>query len=211
MSKSVRTTIKLTERSHLILCKLPQKLTFSSDDFEQLWKERPDSRGSVVIIGRRVDTPRWHASYLRQYKFSGIQLGSFDRPIPQKVKEILEWANRELIKDFSVESGSEAAFNQVLVNWYRDGHDYIGKHSDDERQLVPRSPIFSLSLGAERKFRLRTKKDGKISRDILLNDRDIVMMCGDTQKEFTHEIVKIAGKKGENVGRRINVTFRMFQ
>ena len=35
-------------------------------------------------------------------------------------------------------------------------------------------------------------------------------MGGDFQKEFTHEIVKVSGKKGENVGKRINLTFRQF-
>jgi hypothetical protein len=33
-------------------------------------------------------------------------------------------------------------------------------------------------------------------------------MGGEMQKHFTHEVVKIAGKKGEDVGRRLNITFR---
>lgn len=31
-------------------------------------------------------------------------------------------------------------------------------------------------------------------------------MCDDMQKEYTHEIVKINGKKGLNTGKRVNIT-----
>lgn len=31
------------------------------------------------------------------------------------------------------------------------------------------------------------------------------------QREFTHEVPKIAGKKGEGAGRRINITLRAFK
>ena len=38
----------------------------------------------------------------------------------------------------------------------------------------------------------------------------VVVMGGEMQKYFKHEIPKITGKKGENFGRRINITFRQF-
>ena len=30
-------------------------------------------------------------------------------------------------------------FDQVLVNWYQNGNDYISAHSDDEPQIKPNS------------------------------------------------------------------------
>lgn len=38
---------------------------------------------------------------------------------------------------------------------YKDGGDHIGEHRDDERELVPRSPIASVSFGACRDFVFR--------------------------------------------------------
>ena len=38
-----------------------------------------------------------------------------------------------------------AAPNAVLLNWYADGAHYMGAHSDDETQLLPNAPIFSVS------------------------------------------------------------------
>lgn len=75
--------------------------------------------------------------------------------------------------------------------------------------MVPLSPILSLSFGATRKFRIRDKND-KIIKDIDLHDSDIIVMCGNMQKEFKHEIVKVSGEKGAKVGKRINITFRQF-
>ena len=38
---------------------------------------------------------------------------------------------------------------------YKDGTDYMGEHRDDEKELVPTSPIASLSLGQPRDFIFR--------------------------------------------------------
>uniref|UniRef100_A0A493T4B7 DNA oxidative demethylase ALKBH2 n=1 Tax=Anas platyrhynchos platyrhynchos TaxID=8840 RepID=A0A493T4B7_ANAPP len=46
-------------------------------------------------------------------------------------------------------------FNFVLINRYKDGLDHIGEHRDDEKELVPRSPIASVSFGACRDFVFR--------------------------------------------------------
>ena len=48
-------------------------------------------------------------------------------------------------------------FNSVLANLYRDGHDHVPWHSDDERSLGPEPTIASLSFGDTRNFQLRKK------------------------------------------------------
>lgn len=42
-------------------------------------------------------------------------------------------------------------------------------------------------------------------------DGTFLVMGGTFQKEFTHEVPKINGVKGENIGKRINITFRQFK
>ena len=78
-------------------------------------------------------------------------------------------------------------FNGILVNYYIDGNEYIGKHSDDEGNLGVEG-VIAISYGAIRKFRIRDKKTNKIIQDIPTDPRKIIQMCGDFQKEFTHEI-----------------------
>lgn len=186
----------LSKKSYLLISKLPEEIT---PDFQELWEQHPQEKGKVLIYGKYRETPRWHQSYLRTYQFSGQHLGDTRDP-PKSVKKILDFINLN----------EEVKYNQVLVNWYLNGTNYIGSHSDDERQLIKYSNIFSLSLGETRKFRMRNKKTKKIVKDLNLGDRDIVVMGGTTQKEFKHEIVKIQGKKALAVGKRINITFRKF-
>lgn len=55
----------------------------------------------------------------------------------------------------AVEHATGCSFNSLLCNLYRDGHDSIGWHSDDEASLGPKPTIASLSLGDTRVFSLR--------------------------------------------------------
>ena len=49
--------------------------------------------------------------------------------------------------------------NHVLIQLYRTGADYISEHSDKTIDVVRRSRIVNVSLGARRTMTLRTKKD----------------------------------------------------
>ena len=109
--------------------------------------------------------------------------------------------------------GYENIFNQILINWYGNGAHYIGPHTDNEAQIVSASPIISITLNEgtiERIFRIRSKIDKKIILDISMPDKTYLVMGGDMQKMFTHEVPKITGKK-DLVGKRINITFRQFK
>jgi hypothetical protein len=57
----------------------------------------------------------------------------------------------------SVSAPSPFFFNTCLLNYYRDGKDSVGWHSDDEPIYGPRPLIASVSLGAARDFVLRRK------------------------------------------------------
>lgn len=48
--------------------------------------------------------------------------------------------------------------NHVLIQFYRDGNDYISEHSDKTLDIVKESYIANVSLGAERTMILRTKR-----------------------------------------------------
>ncbi|KAL4421409.1 hypothetical protein ABPG75_010700 [Micractinium tetrahymenae] len=167
---------------------------------DRLWVLRPPERGSVRIMGRTVQVPRWQQSYGRAYTFSGQTLGG--GPVPPELQPYLDWANS--LPQYG------GRFDEILLNWYENGQHCIGKHHDDETQLIQGAPIISISLGAERTFRIRATS-GERRRDIAMPHGTVLVMGGAMQKEFSHEVPKIDGEKGKWVGRRINVTLRQFK
>ena len=105
---------------------------------ETNWTQR-----EIIIFGRPVMQPRLMAWYGdREYRYSGICLS------PSK------WTSTVLTLKQRIERLSGAEFNTALLNLYRDGNDSMGWHQDNERTLGKNPVIASLSLGAERKFKL---------------------------------------------------------
>ena len=92
-------------------------------------------------------------------------------------------------------------YNAVLCNLYRDGNDSVGLHADAEPEMGP--VISSVSLGAERLFRLK-RKGGTVAFWERLPHGSLFIMAGNTQKTFKHEVPKERGV----VQPRINLTFR---
>ena len=105
-----------------------------------------------------------------------------------------------------VEKETGIHFDFVLLNYYRDGNDKVGWHSDDEESMES-SNIVSLSLGAERPFKFREKESHKVIWKQVLKNGSMVWMKPGCQEEYQHEVPKCA-KVNEP---RINLTFRKFK
>jgi alkylated DNA repair dioxygenase AlkB len=95
-------------------------------------------------------------------------------------------------------------FNSVLANLYRDGRDSVGWHSDDEPELGATPVIASLSFGATRTFRLRSRATREAALSLDLSHGSLLVMSGDTQRLYQHALPKRAGITAP----RINLTFR---
>jgi len=182
-------------------------------DFEYLWSLHPEQRGIIKMMGREIQTPRWQQAYGRDYWFSGMNHKAL--PIPDYIQPFVDCACQS--------SGS--MYNSALLNWYNDGKDYIGAHSDDESGLSG-DPIFSWTLYPNqglgvvpRIFRMKNKKT-KERFDIKLQHGMLVVMGGRCQSTHTHEVIKIRKKDYKDHGinadapgdqRRINITTRVFK
>src|SRR5215831_11065012 len=92
-------------------------------------------------------------------------------------------------------------YNAVLCNLYRNGNDSVGLHADAEPEMGP--VIASVSLGTERLFRLK-RKNGAVAFAERLPHGSLLIMGGNTQKNFKHEVPKDPGVPQP----RINLTFR---
>ena len=76
--------------------------------------------------------------------------------------------------------------------------------ADDEKELGMNPVIASLSFGASRNFQLQHRFQKSIPKQsIALNDASLLVMQGETQHFWKHQI-----PKQKNKGPRINLTFR---
>lgn len=125
------------------------------------------------------------------YKYSNKLAPS--QPLNNSLSKLLKKINKKF----------NSKFNGILVNEYLTGENYIGAHSDDETSLDD-SGVVAISYGATRIFRVRDKQSKKVIKDINMEHLDILIMSGDFQKEFTHEIPKQLKIKES----RISLTFR---
>ncbi|CAJ1922819.1 unnamed protein product [Cylindrotheca closterium] len=112
---------------------------------------------------------------------------------------------RKLAEDwYEKEAGRRVEFNVCLLNYYENGQQRIGWHSD--REEVGRStPIASISLGTPRHFLIRSKVNGVQDRASLdLANGSLVIMENACQMEYLHSVPK----QTEIETGRINLTFR---
>ncbi len=147
---------------------------------------------AISLYGKNVLQPRLTAYYGDlPYSYSGsVQEAKSDWPIS------LSSIRRR------VEKYLNQSFNAVLANRYRDGRDSIGFHSDDEKELGTNPTIASISLGDDREFIFRSRKD-KSEHPVWLRNGSLLVMAGTTQQHYQHGIKKIS-----HAGERINLTFR---
>jgi len=148
----------------------------------------------ATIMGRRMPLPRlvcWHGDKDAVYRYSGL----VHYPQP--------WTADLLRLKQAVEDASGWRFNSVLGNLYRDGQDSMGWHADQEQSLGENPTIASLSLGAERLFKIRHNKSGE-TLDLPLGDGSLLLMDGSLQHHWRHCVPKTRLP----VPARINLTFR---
>jgi len=163
------------------------------DLFDALKRDIPWEQRSLRIQGREIPQPRlisWHGDV--GYSYSGIEM------VLNPWTPMLEAIRR------NVERITGASFNSVLLNAYRHGRDSISMHADDEPELGPRPTIASISLGCERVFDMRRKDGTGSTVHIPLSHGSLLVMAGDTQRNWKHGIAKTT----RPVGERINLTFR---
>ncbi|AND71091.1 hypothetical protein ATSB10_36370 [Dyella thiooxydans] len=155
----------------------------------------------IRIFGREVASPRlscWIGDPGTSYVYSGTRF----EPHP--------WSERLDGLRARVGQACGERFNSVLANLYRNGDDAMGWHSDDEPELGERPVIASLSLGAERRFRLRPRRArGEPSRrddirSLILRHGSLLRMAGDTQRLYRHDLPRAKGLERP----RLNLTFR---
>ena len=148
----------------------------------------------IKMFGKDLKIPRlqcWIGDEGCDYKYSGKKLNRQDWS-----SELLQ-IRKKIFKDLKID------FNSVLANYYRDGKDSMGWHSDDEKELGPNPTIASISFGSERNLYFRNKIT-KETISIPQAHGCLIVIDGKTQKNWQHSIKKTQ----KIIGPRINLTFR---
>lgn len=156
---------------------------------ELAWEQR-----EIVLFGRRILQPRliaWAGAL--GYRYSGQTLEPRE-PTPTTAALLARVSER-----------TEAPFNHVLINRYRDGADSIGLHADDEPELGLDPLVATLSLGATRQFVLKPRRRHLgPGHSIDVGHGSLLVMGGTCQRHYVHGVPRRSGVTGE----RISLTFR---
>jgi alkylated DNA repair dioxygenase AlkB len=162
---------------------------FNRYDLQEFSERVPWQHNKIRIFGKEHDEPRLTAWYGPAYSYSGIQWRA--QSMPDYLLDITN-ALRDLC---------QFEFNSVLLNYYRNGSDSMGWHSDNEREMDTYC-IASISLGASRVFAMRKGKSGKSTRTTL-HHGDLLLMLN-MQDGWQHSIPKSM----RCTEPRLNMTFR---
>ncbi|KAK0569049.1 hypothetical protein OC861_001291 [Tilletia horrida] len=172
---------------------------FVSPQQADQWKERL----LVELLWYKPTLKVYGRDVIQSRQIAGTQL--MHSPFPPLLADIAAKISHTV--------GKEVQFNHVMANLYEDGSRYIGKHRDNRENLC----IASLSLGANRRWIMERAKrkqvalgkedqgsDEVLDRKETLANGSLLVMQGDTQELYTHEIPKEPKVKDL----RISLTFR---
>lgn len=157
----------------------------------QIYQELLLETVPIRIFDKVYDSPRlvdYQGTY--PYKYSGhVHPAKSFSPSIMAIKQDLD----QLCK---------FEFNAVLINYYRDGLDYMGWHRDNEKEMDQQF-IASVSIGAARRFRIRRYKSTETAMALLLEPQSVLVM-ENMQQHWEHMLPKMSKIQEP----RLNLTFR---
>lgn len=162
-------------------------ILFSEIRSETEWQQR-----QVRFSSQTVPLPRLTAWYGEtDYFYSGIV--NVATPMPKNIEALRA----------KIEEASESLFNSCLLNLYRTKDDSVSYHKDNEKGMGSNPTVASVSLGAERIFRLK-HADTHATIDLGLEHGSLLLMANNSQTNYWHSLIK----HKTPVEERINLTFR---
>ena len=157
---------------------------------EAILSEGDFRRHPVRIMGRQVMQPRlvcyMSDDLTHSYTYTGLTLHP------------AAWTPTISAIKAHVERIASCSFNSCLLNYYRNGKDYVSWHADDEKLYGSEPTIASYSLGASRDFLFKHKHPPAASGRSMwgeavkytLHAGDVLVMRGQTQQHWHHSIPK---------------------
>ncbi|WP_245391848.1 alpha-ketoglutarate-dependent dioxygenase AlkB family protein [Salinicola aestuarinus] len=166
-----------------------------------LEKAIPWDAPTLTLYGKTHVIPRsqcWMGDVDLDYRYSGRTF----RPEPWL--GAVETLRDRLVTSLQQSGMAALTLNSVLLNRYADGRQRMGWHSDDEPELGTDPVVVSVSLGAERPLRFRTRqRENRDAFNVWLPHGSVLLMGAGAQRHWQHALAPRAVD-----GVRINLTFR---
>jgi alkylated DNA repair dioxygenase AlkB len=130
-----------------------------------------------------------------RYSYPGWQNGSVRcyrdvRTVPE-IHNMMQALCKQLLYN-----GRTVKLNHAILTCYRGADDNIGFHSDKMKDIVPDTPIISLSLGEKREFHFgqadaNDKMQTITTHKFVLNSGDLFILGPKTNAAYRHAIVTV--------------------
>lgn len=147
----------------------------------------------LVVVSYKAETERGKDPYMKRVKHYTV----WDTVI----QSLATIASEQILKD----EGKVVEFGKAIINYYRDGKDYVAYHNDKDSMD---SYIASYSFGHDRTMGIRPIGLKTVVTRLWLEDNSLMIMRPGMQQRYKHSILKCVSKK-TGVKGRINVTFRV--
>jgi alkylated DNA repair dioxygenase AlkB len=186
--------------------------------FQSLIEKLAWEQGEITMFGKKILEPRltaWYGDEGKSYTYSGKKQepNAWVEPLITLKNKVSDTC----IKEETLKGGPSVpkaigvsqdsifkGFNSVLANFYRNGTDSMGYHSDDEKELGINPVIASVNFGESRRFQFRHKIHKEKKHELLLTHGSLLIMQGAMQHHWKHAIPK----EPQKTKPRINLTFR---
>ena len=158
------------------------------------WLHNADELFEALLdqVSWQHHTRRMYDNVVDQPRLTGSWKRSSGEPILPIIGEIRDALGERYGREFTTGG----------LNLYRDGRDSVAWHGDRIPKEVVDPVVGLVSLGHPRTFRLRPKGGGR-SIPIVLENGDLLVTGGTTQRTWEHAVLKTA-----SAGPRISITFR---
>jgi alkylated DNA repair dioxygenase AlkB len=135
-----------------------------------------------------------------------------------KVQEKINEIFKTIITENNINGCNKPDINSSLINYYRDGNDYIKYHVDDEKIFGDNPTISMLTFGTERTLKFKRiiyNKDIKykyiknhdkedLNKSFVIKPGSLFLMMGSVQKFYCHGVERDCEIKDP----RFSLTFR---
>jgi alkylated DNA repair dioxygenase AlkB len=202
---------------------LPEELKLKANkDFDDMFNLKPEEKHVIQIKDAETYVYRFQKNFLNtppiskflsddvnskykyrtSYMFSGFDDSKNQDPLPEIFQPYFNFV-KDTFKDCD--------FNQISINWYENGNDYISFHKDCEEYMKGNKTILILTFNEDyenyRNMTLKPISDDEKEIDIPLLHGSILMLTPEFQRKYKHGI----RKKRDYEKRRISMSFRQFE
>lgn len=182
-----------------------KQLRCDKDVFGDMWSSNPEQYNTRMMYGREVKEGRMNRLFATDPSVKYVD----GKSRSQSDGSIDDYKLLKIVYKDAKSHFPTINFNAVFVNYYNDGDDYIGAHSDDTTRLSPGAPILSYSFYEnphhERDFGINNKKNHLIGK-FPLGHGDMAIMCPNFQNVVKHSVPV----RKRDKCRRINFTVRSY-